>query len=502
MKLSSFCTDSRIVKQGDIFVAIPCNDVIQHISEALIKGAKLIFTQEYYSWINNNKIVLVNDTRLLASKLASFYYPKQPKINIAITGTNGKSSVAHFLSQMLLLCNIKSANLGTLGLFINGIKTTPENITIPNLTTPDPSNLHKILNYLSENNINNLVFEASSAALDQKRLHSVNLTTAAFTNLASDHLDYHKSYEDYLNSKLLLFKDILKQDKTAVVFGDDEYLYNKVKNIHSNIITYGFNKNNNIYASNINSNIDAIKFDLFINNKIFRNLELHLTGEFQLLNVLCAISLLYVIGIDIEKIVKVLDKLTALQGRMERIHNNTIENNPINNKDITHNIIESKTTNNDEIIHNNIINKTILHPNIFIDYAHTSEGFRTALLTLKKYCKGKLICVFGCGGNRDATKRKEFGSIANELVDISIITDDNPRNEDPALIRQEIKSTCPNAIEIPDRDEAINTAISLMNTEDIVAIIGKGHETEQIYNNNTRYFSDNEVVIKYLNKNV
>ena len=457
MELSSFCTDSRNVKEGDIFVAIPCNDVMQHISEALIKGAKLIFTQEYCNWINNNRIVLVNDARLLASEFASFYYPKQPKTNIAITGTNGKSSVAHFVSQILLLCNIKSANLGTLGLFVNGIKTNPENITVPNLTTPDPSNLHKILNYLYENNINTLVFEASSAALDQKRLHSVNLETAAFTNIASDHLDYHNSHEDYLNSKLLLFKDILKQNKTAVVFGDDKYLFNKVKSIHNKIITYGLNKNNNIYAANITSTINSIKFDLFINNKIFRNLELNLTGEFQLLNVLCTIALLYVIGIDIEKIVKVLYKLPPLQGRMEMVYKN-----------------------------------------IFIDYAHTAEGFKTALNTLKKYCKGKLICVFGCGGNRDKTKRKEFGIIANELANIPIITDDNPRNEDPAFIRKEIKDNCPNAIEIPDREEAIKTAISLMKPDDIVAIIGKGHECEQIYSDNINYFNDKEIVIKYI----
>ena len=461
MELSSFCTDSRIVKEGDIFVAIPCKDVVQHISDALKKGAKLVFTQEYCDWINNNKIVLVNDARLLASEFASFYYNKQPKINIAITGTNGKSSVAHFVSQIWLLCNIQSSNLGTLGLFINGKKTNPDGIIIPNLTTPDPISLHKILNYLSENNINNFVFEASSAALDQKRLHSVVLETAGFTNLASDHLDYHKSHEEYVKSKLLLFKDILKHNKTAVVFGDDKYLYDQVKNIHSNILTFGLNENNNIRASNISSDINSIKFDLIINNTVFNNIELYLTGEFQLLNVLCAVALIYVTGLDINKVVSIIDKIKPLNGRMERI----------------------------------------ISPNggnIFIDYAHTSEGFRTALSTLKRYCKGKLICVFGCGGNRDTTKRQEFGSIANELANIAIITDDNPRDEDPSLIRNEIKKKCQNAIEISDREEAIRTALSIMKRDDVVAIIGKGHETEQVYNNNIKYFNDKEVALKYI----
>lgn len=460
MELSSLCTDSRIVKEGDIFVAIPCENVVQHISEAIKNGAKLVFTQEYCNDIDNSKIVMVNDVRLLASELASFYYAKQPKINIAITGTNGKSSVAHFVSQIWSLCNIQSANLGTLGLFINGEKTAPEGIIIPSLTTPDPVSLHKILNYISENNINNFVFEASSAALDQKRLHSVVLETAGFTNLASDHLDYHKSHEEYLNSKLLLFKDILKQNKTAVVLGDDEYLYNKVKNIHSNIITFGLNKNNNIRAENIKSDINKIIFNLVINNEVFKNIELYLTGEFQLLNVLCAIALVYVSGLDINKIVNILDKIKPLCGRMEKIPSSC--------------------------------------GNIFIDYAHTSEGFKTALQTLKQHCKGKLVCVFGCGGNRDKTKRQEFGSIANVLVDIPIITDDNPRNEDPSLIRNEIKKKCPNAIEISDREEAIKKALSLMKKDDVVAIIGKGHETEQIYANNIKYFNDKEIVLKYI----
>ncbi len=457
MELSSFCTDSRIVRKGDIFVAIPCDNVVQHISEAIRKGAKLVFTQEYCNWIDNNRIVLVNDARLLASELASFYYARQPKTNIAITGTNGKSSVAYFVSQIWSLCNIKSANLGTLGLFVNGNKVNPDGITIPDLTTPDPVSLHKILNYLSENNIENLVFEASSAALDQKRLHSVVLETAAFTNLASDHLDYHKSHDEYFKSKLLLFRDILKQNKMAVLFGDDEYLYNQISDIHSNIITYGLNQNNNVRAYNIVSDIDNIKFDLNINNKVFTDLELKLTGEFQLLNVLCAISLLYVTGMDIYKIVSVINQLKPLSGRMEKITKN-----------------------------------------IFIDYAHTSEGFKTALNTLKKYCKGKLICVFGCGGNRDTTKRQEFGSIANELVDIPIVTDDNPRNEDPLLIRKAIMQTCPKAIEVSDREEAIKTAISLMGKDDIVAIIGKGHENKQIYNNNVKYFNDKKIVLKYI----
>ncbi len=458
MELSSFCTDSRTVKEGDIFVAIPCDNVMQHISEALKRGAQLIFTQEYCNWINNSRIALVNDARLLASELSSFYYAKQPRINIAITGTNGKSSVAHFVSQIWSLCNIQSANLGTLGLFVNEEKTVPENITIPNLTTPDPANLHKILNYLAENNINNFVFEASSAALDQKRLHSVVLETAGFTNLASDHLDYHKSYDEYLKSKLLLFKDILKKDKKAVVFGDDNYLYNQVKNIHSNIITFGLNKNNNIRAEHVISSIDKITFDLIIDNQVFKNIELNLTGEFQLINVLCAIALVYSTGFNINKIVDVIGKLKPLCGRMERINEN----------------------------------------NIFIDYAHTSEGFKTALNTLKKYCKGKLICVFGCGGNRDTTKRQEFGSIANDIVDIPIITDDNPRNEEPSFIRSEIKKKCPNAIEIADREEAIKEALSLMKKDDIVAVIGKGHETEQIYANNMKYFNDKDIILKYL----
>lgn len=446
--------DSRLVTPGDVFVAIPCSNVLSHIKQALELGASVVFTEEKIK--TNAHIVNVPDAFLLASQLARTQYPDQPENVVAITGTNGKSSVAHFVSQFWHHHNQSSACLGTLGLFINGKKDN--SILIPNLTTPDAMHLHNIMSYLYENSINYLVFEASSAALDQKRLHSVSLSAAAFTNFASDHLDYHKNKTNYLNAKLCLFNEVLPSNNPAIVSTDDEHLHQAVKQVHANIITYGFAPHNIIRAFNVKSSIDKIRFDLIIDCNLFENLELKLTGSFQLLNALTAIGLVYSLGMSPIQIADTISHLTTLNGRMEcvAIHNGT---------------------------------------HIFVDYAHTSEGFRTALQELKKHTKNRLICVFGCGGNRDITKRPEMGKIANELADLVIITDDNPRAEEPASIRKAILDQCRNGIEIANRTDAIAYAIKNSYQGDVVAIMGKGHETSQIYGNTSHSFSDKSVIL-------
>ena len=448
--------NSKLVKPGDIFVAFPCQDVEDHISEAIQNGAGIVFSESS----KNEKVISVQDARLLASKLAKFVYPGQPEICVAITGTNGKSSTAHFLRQIWTYSGRKSGNLGTLGLFIDQEKVEPEGITVPNLTTPDPITFHKIMQYLQFQNIDYCVFEASSHALEQKRCHSIDLTAAAFTNLASDHLDYHKTREAYLSSKLRLFNEILSPNKPAVISMDFPEVYEAVSKVNNNLVTFGESEGNFVRASNIKEFPDQIVFDLYCGAEIFKKVEIKLFGRFQVMNILCAIALAIASGINISDIIQALPKIKPLNGRMEHI-------------------------------------RTINGGNVYIDFAHTSEGFRNALECFKKACPGRLICVFGCGGDRDKSKRPEMGKIASEIADISIITDDNPRTESPLSIRQQIVEACPGAVEIGNRREAIHHAMSLIKPGDFVVVIGKGHETYQIYADQTIHFSDKEEILNY-----
>lgn len=448
--------NSKRVQKGDIFIAVNCPNLEQNVKEAFQRGAEIVFAES----LIDNRVIRIDDARLLASKLAKFNFYNQPEVSVAVTGTNGKSSVAHFLSQIWINSGKAAANLGTLGLFINGEKANLEDITIPNLTTPDPLTLHKTMERLHQLNITNFVFEASSHALEQKRLHSADLSTAAFTNLASDHLDYHKTKESYLNSKLRLFKEILKDDKPAIVSKDYPIVFDEVSKLNKNIISFGLHENNFIKAKNIKEFADYIIFDLLFGEIEFPNVRLNLFGNFQMMNVLCAIALAYACHTPIEEIVGILPKLSTLNGRMEHV-------------------------------------RSINGGNVYVDYAHTSEAFKSALNCFRQVCKGRLICVFGCGGNRDKSKRSEMGKIASDIADVVIVTDDNPRSESPGLIRSEIISNCPKAIEIASRKDAIYKAMSLIRPGDFVVVIGKGHEEYQIYGNETLHFSDKETILSY-----
>jgi UDP-N-acetylmuramoyl-L-alanyl-D-glutamate--2,6-diaminopimelate ligase len=365
------------------------------------------------------------------------------------------------VNELLQICHAlkkKVASLGTLGLFVGNERYTPKEVVVPSLTTPGAVDLHRILDYVYGVGVSHFVFEASSHALDQERAHSVDLVAAAFTNFASDHLDYHKTNEEYLKAKLRLFSEILPHDKPAVVSRDFPEIYEEVRKLNGNIISFGLGRGNLFRAESIREFESSIVFDLSFDSKKFSDIEINLVGGFQVMNVLCAISLAYAYGFDVQEVVNILPSIKPLNGRMEHI-------------------------------------KSIHGGDVYIDFAHTNEGLRTSLASFKKICKGRLICVFGCGGDRDRGKRPEMGETASKIADIVIVTDDNPRTEDPKTIRAEIISRCPKAIEIGDRREAIRYAISLMNSGDFVAVIGKGHEECQIYADRTNHFSDREEIL-------
>ena len=447
--------NSKHVCSGDIFIAIPCDNVEQNITEAFQNGAGVVFAENS----TNANVIIVNDAHLLASRLSRFTYPGHPETCVAVTGTNGKSSVAHFLSQIWTYLGKKSANLGTLGLFIDQQNVKPDGIYIPNLTTPDAVTFHRIMKYLLQSRVTHCVFEASSHALEQKRCHSAKIKAAAFTNIASDHLDYHKTRETYFATKLQLFKEILPADMPAIVSRDFPNIYESVSKINGNIISFGLSPQNDIVAQNIRNLPDKIVFDIAYKTQIFQDVQINLFGEFQVLNILCALALGVATRFDISSMLEVLPNIKPLAGRMELV-------------------------------------KQINGGNVYVDFAHTAEGLKTALQCFRKACKGRLICVFGCGGDRDKTKRPEMGKIASELADIAIVTDDNPRTEPPEEIRQQIIATCPNSAEIADRREAISYAISLIKPGDIIAVMGRGHETHQIYGTTKIPFNDREVIME------
>ena len=457
--MPKFCVNSSQIDNGDVFFAIPCNDIEHHVEEAKARGASMIFVPNNFAH-NDQKFIRVNDVRKMAAGFACFLYPRSPQTCVAVTGTNGKSSVVHFLRQIWHLSGKKSASLGTNGL-VASFDTSEENV--PNLTTPGPFEFHKITQYLADHDVTHFAFEASSHALEQKRVHFAKLAVAAMTNFGTDHLDYHISIENYFNAKKRLFTEI-GAEKT-VVSKDEEDIYGKLAPLCKNCITFGFMRYNDFYAQNIREIGQHILCDFYCLGKKYLNIELKLFGSFQLLNVLCAMAIANQTGIELNMIINAVSKLQPLDGRMEYI--------------CTYN-----------------------GGDIYIDFAHTTDAFLMALQTFHNVTHRKLIIVFGCGGERDPSKRPLFGNFAEQFADVIIVTDDNPRSENPAQIRAEIISQCQNAIEISDREKAIRYAISLMQKGDVLAIIGRGNEKCQQYNGKKILKNDKEIVLKAIKEDV
>ncbi|MDR1365395.1 MAG: UDP-N-acetylmuramoyl-L-alanyl-D-glutamate--2,6-diaminopimelate ligase [Holosporales bacterium] len=455
--------DSRLVERGDIFVGIKCANTIVNVEEAITRGASVVFAEgEDCEIFSRHNVVAVSDARMTASILAKLKYSAQPECCVAVTGTQGKSSVVHFLRQIWIANGLPAASLGTVGLYVNNLPYVPHDMKIPNLTTPDPVTIHKVMNHLAGCGISRVAFEASSHGIDQKRLHSVTLTAAAFTNFSSDHLDYHKDRDAYLSAKLKLFQEVLPCDGVIAAPYDDPELCNRLIDIGKKVTTFGFSGGGDVTAENISISLKRTMFDVVCNGEKFDNVTTNLFGKLQIANLLCAATLAHASGIDMSNIVNAISGITALSGRMEHVT-------AFNGGDV------------------------------YIDYAHTTESFKCALTDFKNICAGRLVCVFGCGGDRDKTKRRQMGAIASEIADITIVTDDNPRSEDPAAIRAAIVSAAKGAIEIGDRAEAISYAVSLIKKGDIVVIIGKGHESYQIYGSNAIKFNDRDEALKACN---
>jgi murE/murF fusion protein len=441
--VSGLSANSKEIKKNYIFFAIKGNKINgeKFIKDAIIKGASVIVCSKNYKIINKKIIIIkTNKVRNLLSEAASKFYKLKPKNIIAITGTNGKTSVADIFYQLLRINNIPAATIGTLGIRYNGktIKT--------NLTSPDTVTLHKTLHYLKKKKINNVIIEASSHGLDQIRLHHINFKAAIFTNFSQDHLDYHKTMKTYLNAKLILFRKIL--NKKSTIISDKEIKeFPLIKKIA---------KKRDLKILDIGKGFEKIN-----------NISLESTSDFKIKNLTMAIEATKLCGLKESLIYRTLKKLKDVNGRLELIRSYS----------------------------NNI--------KVFIDYAHTPDALFKTLKSLTNDFGNNISLVFGCGGERDQTKRHLMAKIANNICKKIYITDDNPRNENPKKIRIElIKHISKNKVfNIGNRALAIKKAIQNADPQEIVLIAGKGHEEQQIYKNKIFNISDKKIIKKINLKN-
>ncbi len=447
--------DSRAVAPGYIFVALKGVKVDgrDFIPQAIAQGAAAIVTEED-TMLDNSTVPLIKhpNPRQFFSQLAARFYTPHPRYITAVTGTNGKTSTAHFCQQLWHLLGHDSASIGTIGIVKNG----QMEYSGVNLTTPDPVTLHKTLSELAQDGFNHVAMEASSHGLDQYRLDGVTLCAAGFTNLSRDHLDYHPDLESYFQAKLRLFSEVLHEGATAVLHTDIPE-YERMRAVSESrkhrIIDYG-TKAKTLHVRSLTPLPNGQELVLDYAGKT-HTIHLPLIGSFQASNVLCALGLVSASDATIEQLIPLLPRLTSVPGRMEWV-----------------------TSERDD------------RGQVFVDYSHTPDALEKALEVLRHHTDGKLWVVFGCGGDRDKGKRPQMGAIAARLADNVIVTDDNPRSEVPATIRQEVLAGCPDAIEIGDRKEAIHYAISHSQKGDIVLIAGKGHEKTQTVGGQTFAFDD------------
>lgn len=454
-EITGITADSREVKQGFVFGSL--NDD-SYIDDAVRKGAKAVIVRKDYDKSFADVVMIKSDNPVNAYALAvAKYFGKQPKHLAAITGTNGKTSIADFVRQMLTMMGKKSASIGTLGV----VKGMGEPSPLPN-TTPNNVTLHRILRDLSDEGYDYVILEASSHGLHQGRLDGVEFEAAGFTNLTRDHLDYHKTFENYFAAKMILFQQRLKSDGVAVLNADID-CFADIERIcrlrGQEIISYGYN-GEEIKLLKTEPKANGQVLDLQYFGKKLK-VEIPLAGDFQAANAMCALGLTGVLCDDKDKPLQYLPKIKGAKGRLE--------------------LAGEKNG-----------------AAIYIDYAHTPDALEQVLKALRGHVKGKLKVLFGCGGNRDKGKRPIMGKIADNLADEVFVTDDNPRFEDADTIREEIMAACPKGINIKDRAKAIKTAMEGLQNGDVLVLAGKGHESGQYVNGEVLPFSDHEEVAKNL----
>ncbi len=450
--VKGLAVDSRTVKPGDVFFALAGTktDGAKFVDQAIASGAVAVVADRLPLNDSRAAFIAVPNPRRTLSLAAARFFPRQPEMIAAVTGTSGKTSVAAFTRQIWQRLGYASASIGTIGL------VSPKRTVYGSLTTPDPIALHRSLDELASEGVTHLALEASSHGLDQFRLDGVRVSAGGFTNLSRDHMDYHPSVEHYLGAKLRLFTDLIVDNGMAVIAADHQHSGAVIEAAHARklkVITAG-RKGETIKL--LDASIDGFAQTITIQyDGRERKLKLPLVGEFQIENALVSAGLAIATGSDAEKVFAAIEKLEGAPGRLE------------------------------------LVGERNGAP-IFVDYAHKPDALSKALEALRPYAKRKLVVVFGAGGDRDSGKRPLMGEVALQKADIVIVTDDNPRSENPAAIRAAILSSAKGAKEIGDRAEAIRFAVSSLQKGDALLIAGKGHETGQIIGDKTLPFSDHE----------
>lgn len=460
--------DSRLVKKNSIFFALPgkSKNGSEFILTAIKNGAAVIVSDDFSicDEFDLKKIVKIKSSdpfELLVEFLKIFYSPLPANI-YAVTGTNGKTTVAEFGRQILQFLGKKSTSIGTLGVISNVDQSVLQKSI---LTTPDIVSFYKNLAVLKQNAVDDVFIEASSIGLEQKRIAGLEILVGAFTNFTQDHLDYHKSMAEYFECKMLLFKNVLK-DGSNVVLNTDIPEFAEILKIcqqkNHKIFTYGFeNSDFKICEIKTKDLQQEIIFE-FRNKK--HVIKFDIAGEFQAYNILCVLAAVMskheMSNEKLEILLKQISQIESVSGRMQKV--TTLEN----------------------------------KAQIFIDFAHTADALDKVLHLARKLTDSRVLVLFGCGGNRDAKKRPIMGKIACKLADLIIITDDNPRLEDASMIRKEVLSGCDlkKTIEIANRKEAIKQAIAMLQTEDILILAGKGHEKYQVIGDEKFEFDEEEIV--------
>jgi UDP-N-acetylmuramoyl-L-alanyl-D-glutamate--2,6-diaminopimelate ligase len=453
LQVTGVTADSRAVAPGFLFFALAGAkaDGLQFASQALAAGALAIVGERAPQGdLAAAPFIPVDDARRCLSLAAAALYPRQPATIVAVTGTSGKTSVADFTRQVFASCGLAAASLGTIGVI------KPSGAVYGSLTTPDPVTLHQTLDALAAEGVTHLALEASSHGLDQRRLDGLRLSAAAFTNLSRDHLDYHADLEDYFAAKLRLFGALLRPGQPAVVAADGDFSSRVIEACRARglrVFSVGA-KGESLRLASLEPEGFSLRLELEYEARTFR-VKLPLAGAFQAENALVAAGLALVVGCPAQQVFSALENLRGAPGRLEFIGEKS-------------------------------------GAPVFVDYAHKPDALEKALAALMPFVKGRLIVVFGCGGDRDAGKRPIMGEIATRGADVVIVTDDNPRSEDAGRIRAEILQAAPGAREIAGRAAAIREGVALLREGDVLLIAGKGHETGQIVGGKVLPFSDHD----------
>jgi len=457
------CADSRSLRQGDIFVAVKGSRTDGHdfIGQAAVAGARYIVSQKPVA-VASAEVIQTEDTTKALGLLSQAYYnyPNSKLVNLAVTGTNGKTTTTYMVRSIVTNTGKKCGLIGTVTVDMGSGEDKIES----SMTTPNALDLAALADKMANAGSEYMIMEASSHAIEQNRLAGIDFTAAAFTNFTGDHLDYHKTMEAYLAAKLRLFEN-LSPDATAVINKDDPVFEQIAAATKANKIYYSLSTDADLTARMISMDINGTVFEILFRQEKAR-VSSPLIGKHNLSNHLAAAGLAIGAGFDLKTIAQGLSKLAKVPGRLEKVPSS---------KDFA----------------------------VLVDYAHTDDALKNVLSTLKPLCKGRLTVVFGCGGDRDKTKRPRMAQAAQQFADRIFVTSDNPRTEKAAAIIEDILAgfTSPQAEDItvqPDREKAIAEAIQNAKSNDIILIAGKGHENYQIIGTEKLHFSDIETALKFL----